>query len=77
MNSYLARSAPGYPTCYIEKYGDLLEKRLTLTGVGAKIRKNIRVGNHVVIGANVVDVKDLPDDVFAGGVPAVVIGKLN
>ena len=77
MKPFLARSAPGYPTYYIEKHSDLLEKRLTLSGVGAKIRSNIRVGNHVVIGANVVDVKDLPDDVFAGGVPAVVIRKLN
>ena len=52
-------------------------KRLTLSGVGAKIPRHIRVKNYVVIGANVVDVKDLPDDVFAGGVPAVVVRKLH
>lgn len=42
---------------------------------GAKVLGNITVGNNVVIGANAVVVKDVPNDVVVGGVPATIIKK--
>lgn len=41
-------------------------------GAGAKILGNIRIGNHVRIGANAVVITDVPDHCIAVGVPAVV-----
>ena len=41
-------------------------------GVGAKILGHIKVGNHVVIGANAVVIRDVPDNSIAVGVPAVI-----
>lgn len=41
-------------------------------GTGAKILGNIRIGNHVLIGANAVVLKDVPDNSIAVGVPAVI-----
>lgn len=41
-------------------------------GAGAKILGSIRIGEHVLIGANAVVVKDVPDHCVAMGVPAVV-----
>lgn len=40
---------------------------------GPKVIGGIRVGNNVVIGANAVVCKDVPDNVIVGGVPAKVI----
>lgn len=40
---------------------------------GAKIFGNIRIGDNVVIGANAVVTKDVPDNAVVGGVPAVVL----
>jgi serine O-acetyltransferase len=42
-------------------------------GAGAKILGPVRIGNHVVIGANAVVVRDLPDRCTAMGIPARVI----
>jgi serine O-acetyltransferase len=42
-------------------------------GSGAKILGNIAVGDHVVIGANAVVVKDVPRQVTVAGVPARII----
>lgn len=42
-------------------------------GSGAKILGSIAVGNNVRVGANAVVVKDVPDDVVVGGVPARII----
>ena len=39
-------------------------------GVGAKVLGRIRVGNDVLIGANAVVVRDVPDNCIAVGVPA-------
>lgn len=39
-------------------------------GAGAKVLGRIRVGNNVMIGANAVVVRDVPDDSIAVGVPA-------
>jgi serine O-acetyltransferase len=41
-------------------------------GAGAKLLGRIRIGNNVVIGANAVVVRDVPDDCMAVGIPAVV-----
>jgi serine O-acetyltransferase len=41
-------------------------------GTGAKILGNIRIGNHVRIGANAVVICDVPDNCIAVGVPAVI-----
>jgi len=40
---------------------------------GAKIIDNIRIGNNVMIGANAVVTKDVPDHTVVGGVPAKII----
>lgn len=39
-------------------------------GAGAKILGRIRVGNDVIIGANAVVIRDVPDQTAVGGVPA-------
>jgi serine O-acetyltransferase len=41
-------------------------------GTGAKLLGNIRIGNHVRIGANAVVITDVPDHSIAVGVPAVI-----
>ncbi len=42
---------------------------------GAKVLGNIIIGNNVIIGANAVVVKDVPDNCTVVGVPAYVISK--
>lgn len=51
-----------------ERIGDF-----TYIAPGAKIVGNIIIGNHVVIGANSVVTKNLPDDAVVFGVPARII----
>jgi serine O-acetyltransferase len=41
-------------------------------GAGAKVLGRVRIGNHVLIGANAVVVRDVPDNSIAVGVPAIV-----
>jgi serine O-acetyltransferase len=41
-------------------------------GAGAKVLGAIRVGDDVVIGANAVVIRDVPDHCIAAGVPAVI-----
>jgi serine O-acetyltransferase len=40
---------------------------------GAKVLGPIRVGNNVIIGANAVVIKDVPDHAVVAGVPARII----
>lgn len=40
---------------------------------GAKIIGGVKVGNNVIIGANAVVCKDIPDNVVVAGVPAKII----
>jgi serine O-acetyltransferase len=42
-------------------------------GAGAKVLGNVRIGNHVKIGANAVVTKDIPDGATVVGIPARVI----
>lgn len=42
---------------------------------GARVVGNIHVGDNVVIGANSVVVKDVPDNSIVAGVPARVISE--
>lgn len=44
---------------------------------GAKVIGGIHVGNNVVIGANAVVCKDIPDNVVVAGVPAKIIRNLQ
>ena len=41
-------------------------------GAGAKVLGRITIGNNVLIGANAVVVRDVPDDSIAVGVPASI-----
>jgi serine O-acetyltransferase len=41
-------------------------------GSGAKLLGRIRIGDNVLIGANAVVVRDVPDNSIAVGVPAIV-----
>ncbi|MFD2886131.1 serine O-acetyltransferase [Chitinophaga cymbidii] len=40
---------------------------------GAKVLGPVRIGNHVIIGANAVVIKDVPDHAVVAGVPARII----
>lgn len=42
---------------------------------GAKLLGKIHIGNNVVIGANAVVIKDVPDDCVIAGVPAKIISQ--
>ena len=45
-----------------------------MIGAGAKLVGPVRVGSNVIIGANAVVTKDIPDNAIAVGVPVRVIG---
>lgn len=42
-------------------------------GPGAKVIREVRIGNRVKIGANAVVTKDIPDDCTVAGVPARIV----
>jgi serine O-acetyltransferase len=44
---------------------------------GARLLGDIAVGNNVIIGANAVVVKDVPDNSIVAGVPAKLIRKID
>jgi len=46
-------------------------------GPGVKIVKPVHIGNNVVIGANAVVNKDIPDNTMVAGIPAVPIKRYN
>lgn len=46
-------------------------------GLGARILGTVNIGNNVVIGANSVVTKDIPDNTVVGGVPAKIIKQNN
>ena len=44
-------------------------------GPGAKVIRNVRIGNRVRIGANAVVMQDIPDDCTVAGVPAKIVSQ--
>lgn len=42
-------------------------------GVGAKLLGNVHIGNRVLIGANAVVTKDVPDNAIVAGIPARIL----
>lgn len=46
-------------------------------GLGVKIFGSIKIGNNVIIGANSVVTKDIPDNAIVGGIPAKIIKFKN
>lgn len=49
----------------------------TKVGIGATVINHIRIGRRSVIGAGAVVVHDIPDDVIAYGVPAIIVRKVE
>jgi sugar O-acyltransferase (sialic acid O-acetyltransferase NeuD family) len=47
----------------------------TLLGVGSKIASRIQIGRNVIVLPGSVVVRDIPDNVLAGGNPAKVVGN--
>ena len=44
---------------------------------GAKIIGKVKTGNTVIVGANAVVTKDVPDETIVGGVPAKILGQCD
>lgn len=44
-------------------------------GLGVKIFGELKIGNNVIIGANSVVTKDIPDNCVVGGIPAKIIKR--
>ena len=44
---------------------------------GVKVIKPVKIGNNVMIGANAVVDKDIPDDCIVVGIPAKIIKRFN
>lgn len=44
---------------------------------GACVLGNLKIGNNVIVGANAVVTKDVPDNCVVGGVPAKIIKYIN
>lgn len=42
-------------------------------GLGVKVFGRIKIGNNVIIGANAVVTKDIPDNAIVGGIPAKIL----
>lgn len=42
---------------------------------GSKVVGNVHIGNHVVIAANSVVTKDIPDNCIVGGIPARILSE--
>ena len=59
------------PTCNISGEAKIGED--TFWGTGAKVLKQKKVGNNVIIGAGSVVVTDIRDNVTVVGVPAKII----
>jgi sugar O-acyltransferase (sialic acid O-acetyltransferase NeuD family) len=57
--------------------GGAILGRLSWLGIGATIIHGITVGSGTIVGAGAVVIRDVPDDVIAVGVPAVVRRKIS
>lgn len=56
-----------------KEYGDPTIGNLVYFGAGAKLIGKIEVGSNVMIGANAVVTKSVPDNAVVGGIPAKII----
>ena len=56
----------------IAEIGDNVE-----LAVGCKVIGKVKIGNNVIVAPNAVVVKDVPDNVIVGGVPAKILKKLS
>ena len=62
-----SKSASGIPDAEPPVIGDNV-----FIGTGAVVIGNIHVGNNVIIGANSVITRDIPDNCVAVGIPATI-----
>lgn len=46
-------------------------------GLGAKILGTVHIGNNVIVGANAIVSKDIPDNCVVAGVPAKIIKRYD
>jgi serine O-acetyltransferase len=63
----------GYNT---QRDAPLIGDDVTITA-GSKIRGGITIGHRVIVGANAVVVKNVPDDCTVAGVPAKIIRRIG
>jgi serine O-acetyltransferase len=62
-------------TGYEDPFGAPVLGSRVQVGAGAKIIGRITIGNDVIIGANAVVIRDVPDGVAVGGIPARPLRK--
>lgn len=62
---------------HLASKGEIRIGRNVWIGDKAAVLSGVHVGNNVIIAANAVVTKDVPDNCIVGGVPAVVIKKLT
>lgn len=79
VNILAATHDPQKPTGFRSERR-IIEKNIIIgdrcwIGSNVFIREGVRIGNDVVIGANSVVTKDIPDQSIAAGVPAKIIRK--
>ena len=67
-----SKFANGVPDALVPVIGDNV-----FIGTGAVVIGNIRIGNNVIIAANSVVTKDVPDDCYAIGSPAITKPRKN
>lgn len=61
---------------YNERTGEVAVGRATIIYSGVIVSSGVNIGTNARIGANSLVNKDVPDSVFAGGVPAAELKKL-
>lgn len=60
---------------YIEHYGDVLIKNAAIIYSGVIIKHGIKIGKKAEVGAGSIVIRDIPDFVFAAGIPVKIISK--
>jgi acetyltransferase-like isoleucine patch superfamily enzyme len=57
--------------------GDVTIGDYCWVGANVFIREGVKIGNNVVVGANSVVIRDIPDDAIIGGIPAKILKYKN